>query len=177
VDVLIKTKGDPLRLVPHLRAQVTALDKDQAIKRIETVEAMLGKMLAPQRFTMVLLGLFAGVALILANVGVYALLQYSTAQQVREIGIRMALGASQTHILQRILKQGFKVAFFGIAIGLAGAVSATRVLSTLLYNVTPTDPLSLAFVSLVLAITVLAASYFPARRAARIDPIRVLRQE
>jgi predicted permease len=176
-DVLLKTKGDPLRLVPHLRAQVAALEKDQVITGIETVEAMLDKMLAPQRFTMVLLSLFAGVAWILANVGVYALLQYSTTQQVHEIGIRMALGASPTNILQRVLQQGFKVAFFGIVLGLAGAFSVTRILSTLLYNVTPTDPLSLSFVSLVLALTVLAASYFPARRAARIDPIRVLRQE
>ncbi len=176
-DVLIKTTGDPLCLVPYLRAQVAALETDQVIKGIETVEEMLGKMLAPQRFTMALLGFFAGVALILANVGVYALLQYSTTQQVHEIGIRMALGASEANILRKVLTQGFKVALLGIVIGLAGAFCVTRVLSTLLYDVTPTDPLSLTVMSLILALTVLSASYFPARRAARIDPIRVLRQE
>jgi putative ABC transport system permease protein len=176
-DVLVKTKGDPARLAPHLRTQVAALEKDQVITKIEPLEAILGNMLAPRRFMMVLLCLFAGVALTLANVGVYGLLQYSTTQQVREIGIRMALGASQINILQRVLGQGIKVAFIGIVIGLAGAVSVTRILSSLLYDVTPTDPLTLGLVSLALAITVLLASYFPARRAAGINPINVLRQE
>ena len=126
---------------------------------------------------MVLLALFAGIALILASVGVYGLLQYSTTQQVHEIGIRMALGASHSNILQRVLGQGFKVASAGIGVGLVGTLAVTRILSTLLYGVTPTDPLTLGCVSLVLAITVLLASYFPARRAASIDPINVLRQE
>jgi len=176
-DVLVKTKGDPLRLVPRLRAQVAALEDDQVITTIDTLEATLDKMLAPQRFTMTLLSLFAGVALILANMGVYALLQYSTTQQVHEIGIRMALGASRMNVLRRVLEQGLKVAFGGLVIGLVGAFSVTRVLSTLLYGVTPTDPSSILFVSLVLAVAVLAASYLPARRAASIDPVSVLRQE
>ncbi len=177
MDVLIKTEGDPVRLVPHLRALVAVMEKDQVIARIETLEAILGNMLAPRRFTMVLLSLFAGVALILANMGVYGLLQYSTTQQLHEIGIRMALGASQINILHRVLGQGFKVVFLGIVIGLAGALGVTRILSSFLYNVTPTDPLTLGLVSLALSIMVLSASYFPARRAAGIDPINVLRQE
>ena len=175
--LLVRTDGDPMRLAPALRMQVAELEKDQVIKELELLETALSRMLAPRRFTMVLLGLFAGIALILASVGIYGLLQYSVTQQTHDIGIHMALGARRIDILTASLAHGFKLTLIGVAIGLAGAMALTRILSSLLYDVTPTDPLTLAGVSLVLAAIALLASYIPARRAARIDPMVALRYE
>jgi len=175
--LLLRTGGDPMRLAGALRAQVAALEKDDVIVRLEPLETTLSGMLAPRRFSMVLLTLFAGIALIVATIGIYGLLQYSTTQQTHDIGIRMALGARRIDVLRAILAHGFKLTLIGIAIGLAGAVALTRILSSLLYDVTPTDPLTLAGVSLVLAAIALLASYLPARRAARIDPMAALRYE
>jgi putative ABC transport system permease protein len=134
-------------------------------------------MLAPQRFAMILLTLFAGIALIVATIGIYGLLQYSTTQQTRDIGIRMALGATRIDILRAILTHGLILTFVGIAIGLAGAVALTRVLASLLYGMTATDPLTLGGASVLFAIIALVASYVPARRASRIDPAIALRYE
>ena len=175
--LLIRTDGDPMRLAPTVRQQVADLEPDPVIQTLEPLETMLSQMLAPRRFVMILLSLFAGIALALATIGVYGLLQYSTTQQTHDIGIRMALGARKIDVLRAILAHGFKLTLIGIAIGLAGAVALTRILSSLLYDVTPTDPLTLAGVSLVLAAIALLASYLPARRAARIDPMAALRYE
>jgi putative ABC transport system permease protein len=177
MDLLVRTDGDPMRLAPALRAQVAALDPDQTIARIETLEGTLAEMLAPRRFTMILLGIFAGIALILAAAGIYGLLQYSTTQQTRDIGIRMALGARGIDVLTVVLRQGLKLTLIGVAAGVTGALALTRVLSSLLYNVTPTDPMTLILVSFVLIGVALLASYLPARRAARIDPMVALRYE
>jgi putative ABC transport system permease protein len=135
----------------------------------------LANMLAPRRFCMVLLTLFAGIALILAAVGVYGLLQYTMVQQVHDIGVRMALGAKPRDILGMTLCQGLKLALLGVAMGAIGAFSLTRVLAHLLYDVSPMDPLTLTFVSLVLIGVAVLASYLPAHRAARIDPMVALR--
>jgi putative ABC transport system permease protein len=177
MDLLVRTDGDPMRLAPALKVQVAALDKDPTIVSLETLEGTLAKMLAPRRFTMILLGLFAGIALILAAAGIYGLLQYSTTQQTHDIGIRMALGARGIDVLKVVLRQGLKLALIGVATGVAGAVALTRVLSSLLYHVTPTDPVTLILVSCVLIGVALLASYLPARRAARIDPMVALRYE
>jgi putative ABC transport system permease protein len=147
------------------------------IKTLEPLETTLSQMLAPHRFVMILLSLFAGIALTLASVGIYGLLQYSTTQQTRDIGIRMALGARRIDILRAILSHGLRLTLIGVVIGLAGAVALTRILSSLLYDVTPTDPLTLTSVSLLLAAIALLAGYIPARRAARIDPVVALRYE
>jgi putative ABC transport system permease protein len=174
---LIRTDGDPMRLAPAVRQQVADLEPDPVIQTLEPLETTLSQMLAPRRFAMILLSLFAGIALAVATIGVYALLQYSTTQQTHDIGIRMALGACKTDILRAVVGQGLKLTLIGVVCGLAGALALTRILSSLLYGVTPTDPLTLAYVSVVLAAIALLASYLPARRAARIDPMTALRYE
>ncbi|MEN6578138.1 MAG: ABC transporter permease [Phycisphaerales bacterium] len=175
--LLIETDGDPLLVAPSLQAQVAELEKDKVIRQLEPLETTLSRMLAPRRFVMILLTLFAGIALIVATIGIYGLLQYGTTQQTRHIGIRMALGARKIDILMAILRHGLALTLVGVAAGLAGALALTRILSTLLYEVTPTDPLTLAGVSLLLGIIALSASYIPARRAARTDPMVALRCE
>jgi len=175
--VLARTTGDPTVLAPAVRAQVAELEKDQVIETMEPMRTPLSRMLAPHRFVMLLLTVFAGIALALATISVYGLLQYSTTRQTHEIGIRIALGASRADILRGIVGRGLKLSVIGILVGVAGAALLTRVISSFLYGVTRTDPLTFAFVSLVLAGVALLASYLPARRAARIDPMAALRCE
>jgi putative ABC transport system permease protein len=175
--VLVRTMGDPTRVAPMVRRIVTELEGGQAITEMEPLETTLVRVQAPRRFVMILLGLFAGMALALATIGIYGLLQYSTAQQQRDIGIRMALGATRANVLNAVLKQGLILIGIGVAFGLAGTLAATRVLSSLLYDVTPTDPLTLICVSVVLSAITLLASYLPARRAAKVDPMVALRYE
>jgi len=174
---LVRTDGDPMRVAEAVRMQVAELEKDPVIRTMEPLKATLSQALAPRRFAMILLGLFASIALILATVGVYGLLQYSTTQQTHDIGIRMALGARQIDILRAVLTHGLKLTVLGVLCGLAGAVALTRVLSSLLYGVTPTDAATLTGVALVLTSIALIASYLPARRAARVDPMAALRCE
>jgi putative ABC transport system permease protein len=174
---LIRTDGDPLRLAPAVRQQVADLEPDPVIQTLEPLTTTLSQMLAPRRFVMILLSLFAGIALALATIGVYGLLQYSTTQQTHDIGIRMALGARKIDILRAVVGHGLKLTVFGVAAGLAGALILTRVISSFLYGVTRTDPMTFVCVSLVLAGVALLASYLPARRAARIDPMVALRYE
>ena len=168
--LVVRTGGDPMRLAGTLRAQIAALEKDDVIVKLESMETTLSGMLSPRRFSMILLTLFAGIALIVATIGIYGLLQYSTTQQTRDIGIRMALGARTSDVLRAVLGQGLLLAGIGVVVGLAGASALTRVLSSLLYDVTPTDPPTLACMSLLLTGIALAASYIPAHRAAKIDP-------
>ncbi|MBL7184906.1 MAG: ABC transporter permease [Phycisphaerae bacterium] len=175
--LIVRTDGDPLRLAGAIRSQIAELEKDEVITEVETLKANLSDMLAPQRFSVVLLGLFAGIALTLALVGIYGLLQYSTAQQTHDIGIRMALGAKSADVLKAVLGRGLRLAILGIAVGVAGALALTRLLSSLLYGVSPTDLFTFVCVSLLLAGVALLASYIPARRAAKIDPMVALRYE
>jgi putative ABC transport system permease protein len=175
--LLVRTTGDPAKCAPAIRREVAALEKDQVIEKLEPLTTTLSRMLAPRRFVMILLGLFAGIALALATIGVYGLLQYSTTQQTHDIGIRMALGARKTDILRAVVGHGLKLTVLGVAVGLAGALVLTRLISSFLYGVTRTDPVTFACVSLVLAGVALLASYLPARRAARVDPMTALRYE
>ena len=175
--LLVRTDGDPMRLAPAIRRLVAELEKDRVIGTIEPLEATLSEMLAPRRFVMILLGIFAGIALTLATVGIYGLLQYGTARQTHDIGIRMALGARRVDVLRAVLGRGFKLILIGVVVGIAGAVALTRVLSSFLFDVTPTDPVTLALVSCVLMTVALLASYIPARRAAKVDPMEALRYE
>jgi putative ABC transport system permease protein len=175
--VLVRTDGDPMRLAPAIREVVSGLEKDKVIAEMVPMEERLSQMLVYRRFVMTLLGIFAGIALALATIGIYALLQYNTTRQTRDIGIRMALGARRVDVLRAILRQGCKLILIGIVVGIAGAVALTRVLSSLLYDVTPTDPVTLVLVSSVLVAVALLASYVPARRAAKVDPMVALRYE
>jgi predicted permease len=175
--LLVRAQRDPLQLVAPIRAQMAELNKDGADATFESLEISLADMLAPQRFSVVLLGLFGGIALILATVGIYGLLQYSTAQQTHDIGIRMALGAGRTDVLAAVLRHGLQLTLFGVAIGLAGAYALTRLLTSLLYGVPPTDLPTFIGVALVLVTIALLASYVPARRAAKVDPMVALRYE
>jgi len=175
--LIVRTEGDPMRLADAIRAQAAELEKDEVVRRVEPVGAMLSGMLAPRRFVMILLSLFAGIALILATVGVYGLLHYSTTQQTREIAIRMALGAKKADILRTVLNRGLRLTIIGVATGMAGAFVLTRFLASLLYGVPPTDLLTFICGSFVLIVTALLASYLPARQAARVDPMAALRCE
>ncbi|HEX9580282.1 MAG TPA: FtsX-like permease family protein, partial [Gemmatimonadales bacterium] len=139
----------------------------------QRVEASVGG----RRYPMVLLGLFAAVALTLAAVGLYGVLSYTVGLRTREIGVRIALGALPWSVMRMVVRRGLLLVACGLAIGIGGAVAATRVLSGLLYDVSPTDPLAFATVAAVLALAGLVASYVPARRAARVDPMVALRQE
>jgi putative ABC transport system permease protein len=177
MTLLVRAAGDPVQLIGPIRAQIAELDKGDVDAEFEALETSLSSMLAPQRFSVVLLGLFAGIALTLAAVGIYGLLQYSTAQQSHDIGIRMALGARRTDVLKAVLGRGLRLTFVGVVLGLAGAYALTRLLSSLLYGVPPTDPATFVCVSFVLVAVALLASYLPARRAARIDPMVALRYE
>jgi len=175
--LLARTDDDPMRLAPLLRQQIGALSQEEVVTRMETLETTLSDTLAARRFVMILLGLFACLALIVAMIGVYGLLQYSTTQQTHDIGIRMALGAGEKDVLIAVLRQGVRLALIGVAAGVIGALALTRVLSSLLYDVTPTDPATLAGVSIVLSAIALLAGYLPARRAAKVDPMEALRCE
>jgi len=175
--LIVRTHGDPEALFEPIRRELLALSPLRPVVGIRTVEQMLAKQVAHMRFNMQLLSLFAAVALVLASVGIYGLMAFFVSQRTQEIGIRMALGARSGDVLKAVLGQGLKLTLVGVAIGLAGAFALTRVISSLLYNISPTDPLTFVCVSLLLAGVALLASYIPARRAAKVDPMVALRYE
>lgn len=177
VNLLVRTNVDPLSLAQPVRGQIAALDKDQAVFNVRTMEQALARSLAARRFAMLLLTVFAALALILAGVGIYGVISYSVAQRTREVGIRMALGAQTTDVLKLVVRDGLKLVVIGVLVGLGGAVALTRLMATLLFNVTPTDSLTYGSVTVVLIGVALAACYIPARRATKVDPLVALRFE
>ena len=176
-DLVVKTDGDPLRLTGALRAQVSILDKDQEISEIETLKASLSDMLAPRRFTTILLGVFAQITLVLAVVGLYGLIHYTVTQSTHDIGIRMAIGATQARVTKTILGKGVMLILPGIILGLAGGYIVSRFITGLLYQTSPTDLGILLIVSATLFVSALIACFIPAMRAAKIDPMEALRYE
>jgi ABC-type antimicrobial peptide transport system permease subunit len=146
-------------------------------RRARVGDDYLREALAPTRFTLALLGTFAGVALLLAIVGLYGSIAYTVSQRTREIGIRIALGASAVNVSRLVLEDGLRLAAFGLAIGVSVAMASTRALSRLLYDVRPADPATYAAIAVLVAGVALAASYLPARRAARVDPVDALRAD
>ncbi len=173
--LVIRSAGDPLALAPAVRATVQALDRDLPVANIRTMTEVLGTAIATPRLTGFLLGLFGVLALALATIGVYGVLASVVAQRTQEIGIRMAIGAEAGDVLRLVLRRGLLMAIAGVAVGLAAALAATRSMTTVLYGVTPTDPLTFAAVAALIVAVALAASFVPARRAANVDPICALR--
>jgi predicted permease len=171
----VRTESDPLRFTSAVREQVLALDGDQPISAVRTMDELVEEQVGQRRLLVILLGSFAGVALLLALIGIYGNIAYSVAQRTQEMGIRRALGAQQSDILLLVVGQGFRLALGGVAVGIAAAFGLTRLMKTLLFHVSVTDPATYAGVGLVFLIVALAASYIPARRATRIDPMAALK--
>ena len=177
MSVVVRTAGDPLHIVESVRAVVRELDPRQPIGNIRTMQQVLDASVARQRFTTTLLAIFSATALLLAVIGLYGVMAYTVAQRTREIGVRVALGAERSHILRTVIGQGMAYVLGGVVVGLAGAVALGRLMSSLLYGVSPTDPLTYAGVVAVLLTVAVAATWIPARRASRVDPIVALRYE
>ncbi len=177
MTILVRTANDPRLIAPAARAALQQLDPELPLAGVATMDQLLADSLSRSRFTMLLLGIFAGVALVLAAVGIYGLIAYSVTQRTQELGIRIALGAQRRDVLRLVLAQGTRLTFLGVAIGLFAALALSRLLSTLLFAVSATDPLTFAGVATLLAVVALLACFIPARRATRVDPIVALRYE
>jgi predicted permease len=175
--LVVRTSGDPKRLVNAIRQTAQEVDKNQPVTKIRTMEEYLSASLARPRLHSAMVATLAGLALILAAVGIYGLMSYAVGQRSHEIGIRMALGATRRDILVAIVRQGLRLALTGTAIGLVGALALTRLLGSMLFGVKPTDPVTFVAVSLLLNAVALLASYIPARRATKVDPMVALRYE
>ena len=173
----VRTSGDPHALVASLQRAVWSVDPDQPITGVRTLDEVLSASLAQRRFNMMLLTSFASLALVLALVGIYGVVAYAAAHRTREIGIRIALGATERDVVALVVRGGLAWVLLGIAAGVGGAIAATRVMTGLLFGVTPTDPATFVSTVIIMAVVALAASYVPARRAASIDPIAALRME
>jgi predicted permease len=177
IQFVVQTADDPMSVVPSLRSVLSRIDPDLPLSDIESLDAVVARSLAPRRFNTLLLGLFAGLALLLAMAGIYGVLSYSVARRTSEIGVRVALGASRQTVLVHIMSQGMRPVLAGVAIGLAGAFALSRLLTSMLFGVAPADPLTYGAVVLLAIATALAACYVPARRALRVDPTVALRYE
>jgi putative ABC transport system permease protein len=176
-DLAIRTSGNPLSLAGAVRQAVWSIDKDQPVSNVMTLDDLLDQEVAQRRVQTALLGGFAALALILACIGIYGVLSYLVTQRTREIGVRVALGASASDVFRTVAGQGMALAGLGIATGLAGALALSRLLGSLLFGVSAGDPLAYAGAVMIFSVVALAACYFPARRAARVGPMVTLRYE
>ena len=177
MTLVIRATADPVAMSNTLRREVLGLDKDLPIFNVKTMEDVVAASIGSRRASMLLLSVFAGVALLLAAVGIYGVMAYTVTQRTQDIGIRMALGAQAGDVLRMVVRQGMTLVLIGIGAGLAGALGLSRVIANLLFGVNAIDPMTFAAISLLLAFVALLACYLPARRAARLDPIIALRSE
>jgi ABC-type antimicrobial peptide transport system permease subunit len=174
---VVRSQSDPLRLTAAIRGAVQAVDPSQPVSRVKTVSDMVASSLAPRRFVVTLLGVFAGMALLMAVIGLFGVISYSVTQRTQEIGIRMALGAQRREVLGMVIGHGMQLVGIGAAIGLAGSIAFSRFLKSQLFQVSPFDPMTFIVTVLALFGAALLACYLPARRATRVDPMNALRYE
>jgi len=177
MSLAVRASVEPMNLVNAIRQEVWAIDRNIPITSVRAMEQILAGVTVQPRFNMILLGIFAAVALVLAAIGLYGVIAYAVSQRTREIGIRISLGATQGNVLGLVLRQGMKLVGIGLVLGVAGAVGLTRVLVKMLYEVKPTDPATFLSMSLLLVLVALFAAWLPARRAAKVDPMEALRHE
>ena len=177
MTLVIRTRGDATKVAAGARGVIQILDSEQPVADVRTMDSLLANSIARARFSALLLAVFASVALVLAAIGIYGVISYVVAQRGHEIGLRMALGAQARDVVTLVLRNGMMLAGLGVAIGLAGAFALTRVMTTLLFGVTPTDAITFATVSALLLIVAFIACYIPARRATKVDPLVALRYE
>ena len=173
----IRTSGDPAAIAPSVRAKVREIDSEQPIFEVKTMEKIRADNIAAPRFNTVLLAIFGGLSLVLAAVGIYGVLSYTVTQRTHEIGLRMALGASQSNVLKMVMKQAFMLAAIGMTAGVIGALMATRALTSMLFHISRTDPVTYLGIVAILGSVALIAAYAPARRATKVDPMVALRNE
>jgi putative ABC transport system permease protein len=177
MDLIVKSRIELASLTSSIRGVLTSIDRNQPISSISTMDQLVQDSVGSRRGTLILLGLFSALALVLAGIGVYGVISYSVAQRTQEIGIRMALGAGREDVMKMILLQGARIASTGLIIGMLAAFALTRYLEKLLFSVSPGDPATFAMVALVLALVAMLACYIPARRTMRVDPMTALRYE
>ena len=175
--LVVRTDAEPSTLAPAVRGAVAGVDRDLPVYRVTTMEKLVAESLAQRRFSMFLFGVFAALALALAVVGLYGVMSYTVAQRTHEIGLRMALGAQSRDVLRMVVGQGMWLVAVGLAVGLAGALALTQLMTSLLYGVSAADPLTYAGIAVLLAAVAFFASYLPARRATKVDPMEALRYE
>ena len=177
MSMVLRTSNDPAGLVPAVRAQFASLDRNLPIYHVKTLDQYFADSLAAPRFSSFLLGSFAVLALLLAILGVYGVVSYAVAQRTHEIGIRIALGANSGHVVRSMLSRGLLLTGAGVGLGIAGALGLVHLLSSMLFGVRATDPITFASAPLVLFVVAMVASYVPARRAAKVNPTVALRSE
>jgi putative ABC transport system permease protein len=177
MTVIVKAAADPNQLIASVREQLKTVDADQPIYSIRTMNDIRAESVAPERLNLTLLSLFAGIALVLAIVGIYGVMSYSVTQRTHEIGIRMAIGAQPRDVFKMVIGQGMTLALIGVAFGLIGAFGLTRLMTTMLFGVEPSDPATFVVITALLTGVALVACYIPGRRATKVDPVLSLRYE
>jgi putative ABC transport system permease protein len=175
--LVVRTVGDPTSFAPAIRSAVWDVDPDQPVSNVRTMNDVFTEELVSRNTQMILVGTFAGLALLLASVGLYGVLSYTVAQRTAEIGVRVALGAQRSDVVRGVVRTALLLGAVGIVLGLLGALGVTRVLESFLFEVSPTDPATFAGVAALLLVVTVLASYVPARRAASVDPMAALRVE
>ncbi len=176
-EVAVRASGDPRRVIASVRAELRAMEPALLVDKVQTMSERIGDTVSPRRLNLLLFGLFAALALLLAAVGLYGVVAYAAGQRTQEFGIRMALGAQPRDVLRLVLGEGLKLALTGVAIGIVAALSLARLMAGLLFGIEPHDPVTLAGVAVLLSLVALAACWLPAHRATRIAPVEALHSE